>query len=135
MEELWSSHKEIIRYLYLVKGMTRQDVMSKMEDDYEFRASAGQYERQFKKWGFRKNLTPSEWQLVSRRIDKRKRDGKETDLKIHGIRVPPKKVDKAISRYGQGSAFDNARETTFRDTGGTILGIKAKPHSRLRPEA
>ncbi|OMP83543.1 hypothetical protein BK809_0004924 [Diplodia seriata] len=111
MEELWSSHKEIIRYLYLVKYVTRQDVMSKMEEDYGFRASAGQYERQFKKWGFRKNLTPSEWQRVSRCTNKRKRDGKETDLKIDGIQVPPKKVNKAISRYGQGSAFDNARES------------------------
>lgn len=46
-----------------------------------FHNSAGQYERQFKKWGFRKNLTGEEWTTVSRRIDKRKRDGKETELR------------------------------------------------------
>ncbi|KAL0263111.1 hypothetical protein SLS55_002087 [Diplodia seriata] len=111
MEELWLSHKETIRDLYLVKDMTRQDVMSKMEEFYGFKASAGQYERKFKKWGFRKNLTLSEWQLVSQRIDKRKRDGKETNLRIDGIPVPPKKLNRAMQRHGQGPPFNISRET------------------------
>lgn len=68
--------------------------------------SAGQYERQFKKWGFRKNLAPNEWQFVSRRIEKRKREGKDTDLRIDGVAIPEKKLRKAITRYGQGSTLE-----------------------------
>lgn len=71
-----------------------------------FHNSAGQYERQFKKWGFRKNLTGEEWTTVSRRIDRRKRDGKETELRISGVCVPVKKRQKALARYGQGSTLE-----------------------------
>ena len=74
----WELHKETIRHQYLVMDMTKQEVMEEMEKTCRFKAkyvnqhlkftatdlvysSAGQYERQFKKWGFRKNFTPKEW--------------------------------------------------------------------------
>ncbi|KAF2135465.1 uncharacterized protein K452DRAFT_239324, partial [Aplosporella prunicola CBS 121167] len=50
---------------------------------------------------FRKNLTEKEWVAVARRIHKRKRDDKETKIMLDGIPMSTKKVQKAISRYGE----------------------------------
>jgi hypothetical protein len=60
--------------------------------------SKSQYERQFKKWHFRKNLKNAEWNAVNVHLSKRKRDGKESDLYVDGILVPRKKVQKETSR-------------------------------------
>lgn len=105
MSLTWESHKETIRDLYLVKDLSRPEVMKLMEERHNITADAGQYERQFKKWAFRKNLSPDTWQFVARRIGKRKRDGKETHFRIDGIQVPQKKLQKAISRYGEGPTW------------------------------
>ncbi|KAF2145338.1 uncharacterized protein K452DRAFT_294994 [Aplosporella prunicola CBS 121167] len=92
------AHKETIRRLYLKEDKTKKEVKEAMESMYGFKASEKQYERQFKRWGFRKNLKAEEWKFVSRRLEKRKREGKETDLKIDGILVPRKKLQKEIDR-------------------------------------
>ncbi|KAK7734363.1 hypothetical protein SLS57_000057 [Botryosphaeria dothidea] len=59
----------------------------------------GQYERQFKKWGFRKNLKKREWEWYFRRERKRKREGKESQLKVDGVLMPKKRVMKAEKTY------------------------------------
>ena len=61
--------------------------------------SKAQYERQFKKWKFRKNRTHRDWELAAPIINKRKRSGKETNLYIDGVLIPPTKIRKEISRY------------------------------------
>ena len=57
-----------------------------------------QYERQLAMWKFRKNLTGDEWGFAIDRMEKRKRDGKETELFVDGFRVPVKRIKKEISR-------------------------------------
>jgi hypothetical protein len=63
-----------------------------------------QYERQFKKWGFRKNKTlprKIDWEFVGRRVDKRKRiGGKDSELVVdNGDPWPPAKLRRTL--YGQ----------------------------------
>ncbi|EKG17357.1 hypothetical protein MPH_05423 [Macrophomina phaseolina MS6] len=105
MSTPWDTQKERLRDLYLVQDLAMKAVMKQMEKNHGFKADAGQYERQFKKWGFRKNLPRDTWQFVARRIEKRKREGKETEFRIDGIRVPQKKLVKATSRYGEGCTW------------------------------
>lgn len=38
------------------------------------------------------------WKYAGRKIGKRKRDGKESDVFWNGIRLPPKKVKKETTR-------------------------------------
>jgi hypothetical protein len=47
----------------------------------------------------RKNLKTSEWKYVAHRVQKRKRDGRESDVYINETRLPPKKVKKEVSRH------------------------------------
>jgi hypothetical protein len=61
--------------------------------------SKAQYEDQLKKWDMRKNLKASEWKYVAHRMQKRKREGLESDIYVHDTLVPPKKVKKEVSRH------------------------------------
>jgi hypothetical protein len=78
--------------------------------------SKAQYERQFKKWKFRKNRKQPEWKFVHHRIEKRKRGGRESNLYISGVLIPKGTVRKETSRhnlptiqerYGQGIICHN----------------------------
>jgi hypothetical protein len=98
--------------------------------------SKAQYERQFKKWKFRKHRKHLEWKFVHHRIEKRKRGGKESNLYIGGVLIPKKKIRKETSRhnfptlqerYGQGNIshdfmvygleYWNSRSTESEDAG------------------
>jgi hypothetical protein len=47
----------------------------------------------------RKNLKASEWKYAAHRIQKRKREGLESDVYFNDTPIPPKKVRKEVSRY------------------------------------
>lgn len=87
-----------------------------------FLDSKSQYENRFKKWGFRKHRKGREWKDAYHRIEKRKRDGKDSSLYVDGVLIPKKKFRKEASRhnfptiqerYGQGKNFHNP---TYADT-------------------
>jgi hypothetical protein len=44
-----------------------------------FASSESQYEYRFEKWGLRKYQTHKNWQIISCKINKRKKDGKNSD--------------------------------------------------------
>jgi hypothetical protein len=47
----------------------------------------------------RKNLKASEWKYVAHVIQKRKREGLESDIYFNDTLIPPKKVKKEASRH------------------------------------
>jgi hypothetical protein len=63
--------------------------------------SKSQYEKYFKRWKFRKNLTKEEWTPVRQKVLARKREGKESDVYLEGVLMPAKKVKRGIGRYQQ----------------------------------
>lgn len=63
--------------------------------------SKAQYERRLGKWGFVKKTTKGSWQIGSHKIEKRKKEGKDTLVYRDGVLVPPDKVTKEISRQGR----------------------------------
>jgi hypothetical protein len=65
------------------------------------RTSKSQYEKYFKRWGFRKNLTKEEWTPIRQKVLARKRAGKESDVYLEGVLMPAKKVKRGIGRYQQ----------------------------------
>ncbi|OQU94322.1 Ankyrin repeat-containing protein [Cladophialophora immunda] len=67
--------------------------------------SKAQFELHFDRWNFRKNLTKEEWRSVTHKIQKRKRDHKESEVYMNGLLMNPKKVQKAMSRYGSASGI------------------------------
>jgi len=62
--------------------------------------SDAQYEAQFKKWGFRKNLKKNDWEYVHTRIEQRIIDGRGPSAVFHNdTLIPQEKVKKEIKRY------------------------------------
>jgi hypothetical protein len=53
----------------------------------------------------RKNLKASEWKYVAHHIQKRKREGLESEVYFNDTLIPPKKVKKEVSRYSLPTYF------------------------------
>ncbi|RYP74479.1 hypothetical protein DL771_002953 [Monosporascus sp. 5C6A] len=64
-----------------------------------FSQTKTKYEQQLKTWGFSKNLQSGEWKAIGHKVEKRKRENKDSDVVASGIRYPPAKVRKETSRH------------------------------------
>lgn len=60
--------------------------------------SKAQYERRLKQWDFRKYFKAAEWKGIDHRVNKRKREGKESEVYKDGILVPKEKIRKEVAR-------------------------------------
>ncbi|KAH7239769.1 ankyrin repeat-containing domain protein [Fusarium solani] len=75
--------------------MTLAEVMRLMEDEH----SKAQYVRKLKNWGMEKNSTNQKWKVAAQQVQKRKLEGKETEILINGRLIPWKKLRKETARY------------------------------------
>ncbi|KAH6711909.1 ankyrin repeat-containing domain protein [Leptodontidium sp. MPI-SDFR-AT-0119] len=96
-EDEWSAHKELLRGLYF--NSTLAKLMEHMKEDFGFIASKNQYERKFKEWKFRKNLSSDEWEHVLRKKRKRDEASKETRVVLYGVEILSKRLKKEEGRY------------------------------------
>jgi hypothetical protein len=62
-------------------------------------SSKSQYERIFKKWGFRKYLTEKEWAAIGYKLEKRNRENKGSQVSWRGVQIPPQKVQRETKRH------------------------------------
>ncbi|CAI6098734.1 unnamed protein product [Clonostachys chloroleuca] len=69
-KERWEEYKPIIKRLHMDQGFPvkskigRPNLTQVMKDEHNFDATHSQYEAQLKKWGWVKNLSREEWNLV-----------------------------------------------------------------------
>ncbi|KFZ17748.1 hypothetical protein V501_01578 [Pseudogymnoascus sp. VKM F-4519 (FW-2642)] len=108
----WDRFKNVIRGLYMIKGHKLEGpggVIKIMETQHEFKKSKAQYEKQFKDWGFKKNRTKRDWEIMNRKIQLRKRIGKETDVYLDRQLLPLEKLRKETARQGHMTAIEQAR--------------------------
>ncbi|KAI0173724.1 Clr5 domain-containing protein [Pestalotiopsis sp. NC0098] len=97
----WESQKDAIYGLYIKENRKLRDLQEEMRLA-GFSATKSQYETKFKAWRFFKNDTKipaTTWKHVAHKVEKRKRDNKESDVFINGVQVDHKRVRKEISRY------------------------------------
>ena len=87
--------------------------------------SKGQYERHFTKWSFRKNTNDKHWKIVSYKLAKRKRDGKDSNVYYHNQLLPPKKVCNEVSRHGYMTTSERLRSDRGIISMHEILGVNA----------
>ncbi|KUJ20686.1 uncharacterized protein LY89DRAFT_451973 [Mollisia scopiformis] len=96
-EEEWDTHKHVLRELYF--GSTLTKLMQCMEIQHGFIASKNQYERKLKEWEFRKNLSSDEWKYIIHKKRKREDLGKESQIMMHGVAIPKKRIKKEEGRH------------------------------------
>ncbi|KAF2104852.1 hypothetical protein NA57DRAFT_51650 [Rhizodiscina lignyota] len=96
--EEWEVHKPQIWELYMEHDRKLGDVIQIMRSDHHFRASKNQYETHFKKWRWRKNLSPQEWKWVESKLAD-DRDGHEVLLCC--VALNKKRISKELKRHSK----------------------------------
>jgi hypothetical protein len=69
----------------------------------------------FTAWGVKKNGTNSQWEFIDSQFQKRKLQGKESELLLHGKLYSTKRVRREIARH---VTFTS---TVFRSTSESLL--------------
>ncbi|KAI5802988.1 Clr5 domain-containing protein [Geopyxis carbonaria] len=124
---IWESYKEELRQLYVAQDKGLSSVMEHMESTYGLEASKNEYQRIFKQWDFRKNLTQKEWAFVNHRTRKRKAEDatKETEVTFQGVRQDPKRVKKELNRYFPWSEQQPTDVSSPKTPAGILVGTPA----------
>ncbi|RFU25811.1 hypothetical protein B7463_g10515, partial [Scytalidium lignicola] len=94
----WQRHRDSIEKLYSIENETLAEVMEVMESK-GFHATKAQYVRKLRQLGIEKNSTNESWKYIAQKLNKRKRDGKDSEIYINGKLIPRKKINKEVSRY------------------------------------
>ncbi|KAK6351935.1 hypothetical protein TWF718_005080 [Orbilia javanica] len=74
-----------IEVLYTVNGLSLESIVEQVNKEYGLNATKSQYRDRLVKWGCRKRLNHREYQLVHKKVDARKRRGKESNILIKGV--------------------------------------------------
>ncbi|KFX89643.1 hypothetical protein V490_06896 [Pseudogymnoascus sp. VKM F-3557] len=110
----WDRFKNVIRGLYMIKGHKLEGpkgVIKIMETQHGFKKSKAQYGKQFKEWGFTKNRTKRDWQIMNRKIQRRERTGKGSDVYQDGRLMTAEKLQKETSRQGYMTTVEQFRHS------------------------
>ncbi|KAF8857119.1 hypothetical protein BDZ45DRAFT_674929, partial [Acephala macrosclerotiorum] len=110
----WSNHaaqiKNIIDSLYRVHGRKREDVIRLLGERHGFKTTKSQWEKLLKECGIHKNKTAKDWQIVNRKIESRKRKGKDSNVYQDGQLMLQKKLRKELSRHGHMTIDEKIRQ-------------------------
>ncbi|KFX95377.1 hypothetical protein O988_05813 [Pseudogymnoascus sp. VKM F-3808] len=110
----WDRFKNVIRGLYMIKGHKLEGpegVIKIMETQHGFKKSKAQYEKQLKEWGFTKNRKKRDWQIMNRKIQRRERIGKGSDVYQDGRLMTAEKLQKETSRQGYMTTVEQFRHS------------------------
>ncbi|GAB1312730.1 hypothetical protein MFIFM68171_02940 [Madurella fahalii] len=96
----WDAHRAEIERLYIIEKRTVQDIIGIMQATHGFVASKATYERKLKGWNIKKyKMGFRKWIQVERKMGQITKD-KQREIYYEGVRIPPDKVRREISRYG-----------------------------------
>ncbi|KAJ9312530.1 hypothetical protein DTO271D3_7232 [Paecilomyces variotii] len=109
----WEKHKQEIISLYLESGSTLERTMNCMFINHGFQASKNQYTRKLKDWRIAKNSKSSIWKYADRKLRSRAREGKKSNILLHGTLQSRSKVQKEIARHVTfTSTFENMEDAS-----------------------
>ncbi|KAH8592686.1 ankyrin repeat-containing domain protein [Bisporella sp. PMI_857] len=95
----WEAQRGVLRKLYLVDKKPVKEIVEIRRNDHNFDASKSQYDFQFKKWSFRKNLREEEWHFIYRCIGKRKMQSKDSLIYLDNSLIPSDKIESELRRH------------------------------------
>ncbi len=128
VKDVWEKHRVKIQDLYMRQNKSLEVVRATMERENDFTARcahlffswqvdagiADSHPQQisirdtFENVGILEKIPSTEWSYIQDRSEKRKRDGKESDVHINALVLPPKKVKRELSRRFLPSSADYA---------------------------
>ncbi|RYP51343.1 hypothetical protein DL768_003347 [Monosporascus sp. mg162] len=108
IDDNWDPYREAIRHAYLIQEKSLKDIRAFLKDA-GFTVTVAQLEYKLKQWKFRRNLNKQAVTYIDYQVKKRKRDGKESDCVLSGVRLPPSKIQRAINRHSFVSTVDSLK--------------------------
>ncbi|KAF5011562.1 hypothetical protein FDECE_2327 [Fusarium decemcellulare] len=103
-EDHWLKHKPFIKTEYLMRDTSLQDLVILLRSR-GLHIKKAQLEHKLKTWGFSKNIDRETWQSIDRKINKRKLEGKNSDVIYCGKRLKQSTINKATSRHRETNIF------------------------------
>ncbi|TGO91199.1 hypothetical protein BPOR_0036g00290 [Botrytis porri] len=97
--EKWERQRVTFTQLYTTEDKPLKEVMKIMENEYGFRATSRQYKRRIEQWKLDKNIKENDMRVILRKDSKRKREGKNSEFRISGREIEPKKIQRFAQRY------------------------------------
>ncbi|TGO60804.1 hypothetical protein BELL_1186g00020 [Botrytis elliptica] len=97
--EEWERQRINFTQLYTTEDKPLKEVMKIMENEYGFRATPRQYKRRIEQWKLDKNIKENDMRVILRKDLKRKREGKNSEFRISGREIDPKKIQRFAQRY------------------------------------
>ncbi|CAG8955529.1 hypothetical protein HYFRA_00009482 [Hymenoscyphus fraxineus] len=117
----WLAVKQTLFDAWLGGKPLNTDFIKWMKEDH----GKGQYERKFKEWGWRKNLTEDEMQFALSQIEARKQLHKKSEVTLdigdRKIVIPPERTRKR--KYREGYSKPSTSEPTEDPTVSQFSGI------------
>ncbi|KAF5698554.1 ankyrin repeat-containing protein [Fusarium globosum] len=99
IEAEWLRNYQLIRNLYL-SDMSLNDLVYWLCIFENFTVTLkSQLEYRLKKWNISKNIDRDSWRYIDQTINKRKREGKESDVILCGKRVKQSTIEKETNRH------------------------------------
>ncbi|KAK6346359.1 hypothetical protein TWF730_010685 [Orbilia blumenaviensis] len=96
----WAACGDYIKHLYLDQGKTLEQVRETLENDLGFKATKAQYRHMiYEVWKLKKRLTREDVDFINAEKGKRKREGKETVVKVAGRIIHEDELKQKKPRY------------------------------------
>ncbi|VUC30901.1 unnamed protein product [Clonostachys rosea] len=105
-KETWEELKPTIKRLHIDQGLPvkskigRRSLTKVMKDEHNFNATHYQYEAQFRKWGWVKNLSNAEWNLVLPVYHWLKEQHIDVQVKVSGRVLEKSRLERARRHIG-----------------------------------
>ncbi|KAK9770771.1 putative Clr5 domain-containing protein [Seiridium cardinale] len=96
----WEHYKDEILRLYMIENFTLDQMSVHMLKEHRFDKKKHQYEHNLRRWGVRKNLRKEDWEFMSRTIQQRQRQQKESEVLLYGALLSESRKNRALQRYG-----------------------------------
>ncbi|KPM40877.1 hypothetical protein AK830_g5729 [Neonectria ditissima] len=106
----WLRYKATIRRLYLGEEMPLKELVTEV-GNLGLVVTKAQLEYKLKKWEFRRNVDKETWASIDRKVSRRKRKGKESQVIHYGKRLKSSTIEKETNRHRD---MANSSHPTFR---------------------
>ncbi|KAK4231341.1 ankyrin repeat-containing domain protein [Podospora fimiseda] len=94
----WEIHKAAIRRLYLIDEIPQKELLNRVKE-LELSVIKAELEYQLKLWGFKRNIDKETWPYIDNRIQKRKRENKDSEVVFGPKRIKVSTVQKETRRH------------------------------------
>ncbi|KAK7976867.1 hypothetical protein PG989_015330 [Apiospora arundinis] len=96
-EREWERHRMRIWHLLLQEKLQLDEIRDRMKSD-GFCATLNEYRSRLRSWGFFRNNPKPTRNYITHRVEKRKRQGKGSDVVVAGIKWSAQKIQKETCR-------------------------------------